>query len=179
VTVFTAEQVEVGADPREQYERAIAERWSDGAPLLPATDDAIEALLAATPYPADHALCVLPPVNGVATVELIAINAAMAGVEPAAFPVVIAALEAIFAMRRRSHASLPIPCGSRAEWAITNNLFRRWGAPTPAADSTPHSASYPHSAKSPRTRPNPMERCPGTFSKQTNFGSNMRMAFRI
>jgi len=95
VTVFTAEEVEVGADPREQYERAIAERWSDGAPLLPATDDAIEALLAATPYPADHALCVLPPVNGVATVELIAINAAMAGVEPAAFPVVIAALEAI------------------------------------------------------------------------------------
>ncbi len=55
-------------------------------PLLPATDDAIEALLAATPYPADHALCVLPPRNGVATVELIAVNAAMAGVEPAAFP---------------------------------------------------------------------------------------------
>jgi hypothetical protein len=95
MTVFTAEQVEVDTDPRAQYEHALQERWSDGAPLLPATDDAIEALLAATPYPADHALCVLPPVNGVATVELIAINAAMAGVEPAAFPVVIAALEAI------------------------------------------------------------------------------------
>src|SRR5262249_24069230 len=90
-----AEQVEVSADPREQYERAIVERRSDGVPLLPATDDAVEALLAATPYPGDHALCVLPPSNGVATVELIAINAAMAGVEPAAFPVVIAALEAI------------------------------------------------------------------------------------
>jgi hypothetical protein len=95
VTALTAEQVEVSADPREQYERALAERWSDGVPLLPATDDAVEALLAATPYPADHALCVLPPSNGVATVELVAVNAAMAGVEPAAFPVVIAALEAI------------------------------------------------------------------------------------
>jgi hypothetical protein len=63
--------------------------------LLPATDDAVEALLARSPYPADHALCVLPPVNGVATVELVAINAAMAGVEPAAFPFVVAALEAI------------------------------------------------------------------------------------
>jgi hypothetical protein len=92
---LTAEQVEISADPREQYERAIAERWSDGVPMLPATDDAIEALLAATPYPADHALCVLPPSNGVATVELIAVNAAMAGCEPAAFPLVIAALEAI------------------------------------------------------------------------------------
>ena len=49
MNALTVEQVEVSADPREQYERAIAERWSDGVPLLPATDDAIDALLAATP----------------------------------------------------------------------------------------------------------------------------------
>ena len=76
---LTSERVEVPADPRAQYELSLAEHWSDGVPLLPATDDAIEALLAATPYPADHVVCVLPPVNGVATVELVAINAAMAG----------------------------------------------------------------------------------------------------
>jgi hypothetical protein len=92
---LASERVEVSTDPRAQYDLARAERWSDGAPLLPATDDAIEALIAATPYPADHALCVLPPSNGVATIELIAINAAMAGCEPAAFPFVVAALEAI------------------------------------------------------------------------------------
>jgi hypothetical protein len=92
---LTSEQVEISADAREQYEYALAQRWSDGVPMLAATDDAVEALLAATPYPADHALCVLPPSNGVATVELVAVNAAMAGCEPAAFPVVIAALEAI------------------------------------------------------------------------------------
>jgi hypothetical protein len=92
---LTSDRVEVAADPRQQYEQAMAERWSDGVPLLPATDDAVEAILAASPYPADHALCVLPPRNGVATVELIAINAAMAGVEPAAFGVVLAALEAM------------------------------------------------------------------------------------
>jgi hypothetical protein len=92
---LSAERVEVSIDPRAQYDLARAERWSDGAPMLPATDDAIEALIAATPYPADHALCVLPPSNGVATIELIAVNAAMAGCEPAAFPFVVAALEAI------------------------------------------------------------------------------------
>ena len=92
---LTSEAVELPADPREQYERAREERWSDGVPLLPATDAAVEALLAHSPYPGDHALCVLPPCNGVATVELVAINSAMAGVEPAAFPVVLAALEAI------------------------------------------------------------------------------------
>ena len=47
-------------------------------------------------------LGVLPPHYGVATVELAAINAAMAGVEPEAFPLVIAALEAI--VRREFNA---------------------------------------------------------------------------
>ena len=93
--MLTAERVEVPSDPRAQYELSLAERWGDGVPLLPATDGAIEALLAEAPYPNDHVVCVLPPRNGVATVELIAINAAMAGVEPAAFPFVVAALEAL------------------------------------------------------------------------------------
>jgi hypothetical protein len=92
---LASEPIEVSADPREQYELSLAEHWGDGAPQLPATDDAIEALLDASPYPADHVVCVLPPVNGVATVELVAINAAMAGVEPRAFGVVLAALEAL------------------------------------------------------------------------------------
>jgi len=92
---IASERVEVPADPRAFYERAIEERWTDGLPLLPATDGAIEALLQASPYPPDHVVCVLPPVNGVATVELVAINAAMAGVEPAAFGFVLAALEAL------------------------------------------------------------------------------------
>lgn len=92
---LTAEPIEVAGDALGFYERMVAERWCDGAPVLPATDDAVTALLAHSPYPADHVVCVLPPVNGVATTELIAINAAMAGVAPAAFPWVIAALEAI------------------------------------------------------------------------------------
>jgi hypothetical protein len=92
---LTSPLVEVPADPRALYELAIEEHWSDGVPQLPATDDAIEALLAGTAYPADHVVCVLPPVNGVATTEMVAINAALAGVEPLAFPLVLAALEAL------------------------------------------------------------------------------------
>ena len=92
---LTGEQVEVPADPRALYERSLAERWGDGAPVLPPTDTVIEALLASTPDPPDHVVGVLPPQYGVATVELIAANAAMAGVEPDAFPLVLAALEAL------------------------------------------------------------------------------------
>ena len=92
---LASELVQVPADPRQQYELSLSERWGDGMPLLPATDDAVEELLGAAPYPSDHVVCVLPPRNGVATVELIAINAAMAGVQAEAFAYVIAALEAI------------------------------------------------------------------------------------
>jgi hypothetical protein len=92
---LTGAQVEVPADPDAFYELSLAEGWGDGVPLLPPTDGAIEALLACTPDAPDHVLAVLPPQYGVATVELIAANAAMAGVQPEAFPLVIAALEAL------------------------------------------------------------------------------------
>jgi hypothetical protein len=92
---LTGERLEVPADPTAFYELSLTQRWGDGAPLLPPTDAAIEALLASTPDPADHVVGVLPPNAGVATVELVAANAAMAGVQPAAFPLVLAALEAL------------------------------------------------------------------------------------
>ncbi len=92
---LTGDQVEVPADADAFYERSLTEGWGDGAPLIPPTDDAIEALLAHTPDAPDSVLGVLPPQYGVATVELIAANAAMAGVQPAAFPLVLAALEAL------------------------------------------------------------------------------------
>jgi hypothetical protein len=92
---LTAATVEVDANPLAFYELSLAEGWGDGAPLVPPTDDVVLALLGRSPYPADHVLCVLPPRHGVATVELVAINAAMAGCAPDAFPVVVAALEAI------------------------------------------------------------------------------------
>ena len=88
-------QVEVPADPAAFYELSLSEGWGDGVPLLPPTDAAIEALLTCVPEPPEHVLGVLPPQYGVATVELVAANAAMAGVQPEAFPLVLAALEAV------------------------------------------------------------------------------------
>ena len=92
---LTADTIELDDDPEALYALSLEQGWGDGVPILPPTDARIEALLAATPHPPDHIVGVLPPRNGVATVELAATNAAMAGVEPAAFPLVLAALEAI------------------------------------------------------------------------------------
>jgi len=93
--VLTSEQVEVSADGAALYELSLEDRWGDGVPIIAATDDRILAMLAATPYPADHVIGALPPQYGVATVELAAINAVVAGCEPKAFPHVLAAIEAI------------------------------------------------------------------------------------
>jgi len=93
--VLTSEVIDVDADPEAFYELSLAEGWGDGAPLIPPTDERVLARLAATPLPPDHVLGDLPPKYGAATVELAAINATMAGVTPDAFPLVIAALQAV------------------------------------------------------------------------------------
>ena len=92
---LTSEIVTVGADPEALFELSMEEGWGDGVPLIPPTDDRIKARLATTPFAADEVIGVLPPLHRVATVELAAINATMAGVAPEAFPLVVAALEGI------------------------------------------------------------------------------------
>jgi hypothetical protein len=92
---LVSEEVEVAADPLALYELSLAEGWGDGVPVLAPTDDRVLGLLAATPHAPDHVLGALPPRYGVATVELVAVNAAMTGCTPTAFPYVIAALEAM------------------------------------------------------------------------------------
>ncbi len=87
--------VEVAADPWALYELSIEQGWGDGAPLLPPTDDRILALLAETPLAASDVIGDVPPRFGTATVELVAINAAMAGVQPEAFALVLSALQAV------------------------------------------------------------------------------------
>ena len=82
-------------DPEALYALSLSQGWGDGLPLLPPTEDRVRALVAATPYAPDDLICVLPPRQGDATVEKAAVNAALAGVEPDAFPLVIAALEAM------------------------------------------------------------------------------------
>lgn len=92
---LAAELIEVDADPEALYELSLEERFGDGAPILAPTDDRVLSLLGATPLAPATVLGVLPPRSGVLTVELAAINAAMAGVRPEAFPLVLAALEGI------------------------------------------------------------------------------------
>ena len=69
--------------------------WSDGLPVIPPSRDAVQAMLRYSDRPPDDIVARLAPRNGAATVELIAVNAVMAGCRPQYLPVVIAAVEAV------------------------------------------------------------------------------------
>ena len=69
--------------------------WTDGLPIVPPTEAAVAAMLRGTDREPDEVVGVLPPRQGEATVERIAINAVMAGCRPEYLPVVITAVEAV------------------------------------------------------------------------------------
>ncbi len=69
--------------------------WSDGLPLVPPTEAAVNRMLSGTTRRPDEVLLKYQPGNGVATIEKIAVNCVMAGCEPNQLPVVAAAIEAM------------------------------------------------------------------------------------
>ncbi len=74
--------------------RLAAERgWGDGLPVVPPTVEKVAAMLGGRDPAAS--LGQVPPGYGEATLELLAANAVMAGCDPEAFPVIVAAVEAL------------------------------------------------------------------------------------
>lgn len=83
------------ADAHAAVEHFLEQGWSDGLPIVPPTPNLVDAMVDAVPEEADEAIAVVPPAEAVATTELVAINAVMAGCTPALFPVVLAAVQAV------------------------------------------------------------------------------------
>ena len=88
-----------GVDYQEAYENMekffLNHGWSDGLPLVPPTQDAVNRMLEGTELPREHLVAVFPPGQGKATIEKIAINAVMAGCLPQYMPIILAAVDAI------------------------------------------------------------------------------------
>ena len=93
---LTSERIRLEADPYALYELSLEQGWGDGLPVLPPTEDRVRRLLEGTPLPAGHTIVEeMHPAGGAATVEKIAVNAAMTGCLPEHLPFVIAGVEAI------------------------------------------------------------------------------------
>lgn len=68
--------------------------WTDGLPVVPATEPLVREMLAAYGEDPSHSLGIMQPRNAKATLEKLAINAVMAGCLPEHFPVLVAAVKA-------------------------------------------------------------------------------------
>lgn len=87
---------EVGIGDLEDVMEALHDRgFSDGLPLVPPTPERVVEMLDATTRDAQDLVGMVPPYDGQATVEKVAINAVMAGCPPAVLPIVLAAVEAV------------------------------------------------------------------------------------
>lgn len=88
----------------EVQEAFFANGWTDGLPIVPPTPDRVEAMLGE--LEGDTLIGFLPARGRGVTVEKAAVNAVMAGCRPEYFPVVIAALEAMFDQAFNLHTVL-------------------------------------------------------------------------
>ena len=91
------ERVEISCkDEWTDLQRQMMSRgWGDGLPLVPPTEDRVGTMVAGSALPPHHVVAIVAPRMGVATVELIAANAVMAGCLPHHMPLLIAAVEAM------------------------------------------------------------------------------------
>ncbi|MBN1829968.1 MAG: hypothetical protein JW884_12615, partial [Deltaproteobacteria bacterium] len=81
-----------------------ASGWTDGLPIIPPTEERLNAMIAASGWDPGLSLGLVAPMNGEATVEKIAVNAIMAGCGPDHLPVVIAATKAMIEERFNLYA---------------------------------------------------------------------------
>lgn len=90
------ETLQITGDELEEFNTLfLARGWGDGLPLIPPTPERVEAMVAGYDLPGDLPIATLAPMEGVATVEKIAVNAVMAGCEPRHMPLLVAAVEAV------------------------------------------------------------------------------------
>lgn len=74
-----------------------ARGYTDGLPVVPPTRDRVLRMLAGTSRAPGDVLGLVPPANGAATVEKMAVNAVLAGCLPEYLPVVLTAFELLLA----------------------------------------------------------------------------------
>jgi hypothetical protein len=98
---FTSEKLTV-EDSMEAVNNFFIEKgWSDGLPVIPPTEQAVEKMILGTKRNPSYVVTNIPPRLGEASVEKIAINAVMAGCLPEYMPVIVTALEAMAEERFR------------------------------------------------------------------------------
>jgi len=104
-----------GNDDAAVNELFLKRGWTDGLPIVVPTRERVTAMLGGTHLDRSYEVATLAPMDGIATVEKIAVNAVMAGCRPEHMPILIAAVQAVadpdFDLRGLATTTSPdVPC---------------------------------------------------------------------
>jgi hypothetical protein len=124
--------VEVPEDIEEFLAFAQEQKWGDGLPLIPPTDERVSRMLDANPeLDPDELIGLLQPRKGHATVRSIAVNAVMAGCLPEYLPVIVTAFRCMMkpewnlqAIQTTTHPAGPLVV---VHGPIARELGMNWG----------------------------------------------------
>jgi hypothetical protein len=111
-------------DADEALEACFELGWTDGLPVVPATAERVEAMLAAGGVAPGDVLGEVPTRRVTVTAEKAAVNAVMAGCRPEYFPVVLAAVRAFLQTKANAHSTTATLAGA-AHAVIVNGPARR------------------------------------------------------
>jgi hypothetical protein len=114
----------IEAEQDDLIEDLFARGVTDGLPVVPPTEERVQAMLSTAERDPQETLGAVGPNYGPATVEKVAINAVMAGCHPSYFPVVVAAVEAICEEQFALHA-INVTTFSATPLTIINGPIRR------------------------------------------------------
>jgi hypothetical protein len=145
--VESGSELAVPADPALMFQYFVNRGWTDGLPVLPPTPASLDAMIAGSGLEKNQILGVIPPVNGIASIEKIAANAVMAGCLPDYFPLIVAAVKGVLqpGFNHRQHcapgyyqwALSPAPANQLFEQCVGTGLARQ-------LDHRPGSKARPH-----------------------------------
>ena len=109
--------------------------WTDGLAIVPPTQDLVEAMIRASGREPQEEIGEIPPVQGIATIEKLAINSVMAGCRSEYFPIVIAAVEAMLVpehnlngVQTTTHCCVPLvivngPIATQLKFNASDGVF--------------------------------------------------------
>jgi hypothetical protein len=125
----------IEGDPDDLVDRFFTEGWTDGLPVVLPSERRVGRMLASTRRDPQEVIGTVPPRDADATLELVAINAVMAGCEPEHLPIVEAALRAALAPEHNlngvtctTHGCVPLvivsgPQRTRLGFNATDGVF--------------------------------------------------------
>jgi hypothetical protein len=108
----------------EAVETCFERGWTDGLPVVPATEESVHRFLEAARREPHEVLFREPTRRRTVTVEKVAINAVLAGCRPEYMPVVLAAIEAMADPAYNLHGAITSTGGS-APLVVVNGPVRR------------------------------------------------------